>query len=332
MKDYSYVFNAHPSFIESMYKSYQQDSSSVDDGWRLFFDGFEFSGNRHSDTDAKPQISSNLSEKEFGVMSIIYGFRSRGHLLSTTNPLKPRKDRKPHLDLSDHHLSDEDLNKVFMAGNEMGLKNATLAEILDRLRLIYCGNLGVEYGHIENREKRLWMRDKIESRVFDGSYGLSLDKKKQILKKLNGAVIFEKFLHTKYVGQKRFSLEGGETTIAALDAIISKATEDKVEEIVMAMAHRGRLNVLANTLGKTYDQIFNEFEGMAILDQSFGDGDVKYHLGFSSQITMPSGKVVNLKLAPNPSHLEAVNPVMEGFVRAKADVLYGAIMTRSYPF
>ncbi len=331
MKDYSYVFNAHPSFIESMYKSYQQDSSSVDDGWRLFFDGFEFSGNRHSDTDAKPQISSNLSEKEFGVMSIIYGFRSRGHLLSTTNPLKPRKDRKPHLDLSDHHLSDEDLNKVFMAGNEMGLKNATLAEILDRLRLIYCGNLGVEYGHIENREKRLWMRDKIESRVFDGSYGLSLDKKKQILKKLNGAVIFEKFLHTKYVGQKRFSLEGGETTIAALDAIISKATEDKVEEIVMAMAHRGRLNVLANTLGKTYDQIFNEFEGMAILDQSFGDGDVKYHLGFSSQITMPSGKVVNLKLAPNPSHLEAVNPVMEGFVRAKADVLYGGDYDKVLP-
>jgi 2-oxoglutarate dehydrogenase E1 component len=322
MKDYSYVYNAHPSYIESMYKNYQQDPSSVDDGWRLFFDGFEFSGNGHSDTEAKPQLSSNLSEKEFGVISIIYGFRSRGHLLSTTNPLKPRKDRKPHLDLSDHHLTDEDLNKVFMAGNEMGLKNATLAQILERLRQIYCGNLGVEYGHIENREKRLWMRDKIENRSFDGSYGLSLDKKKQILKKLNGAVIFEKFLHTKYVGQKRFSLEGGETTIAALDAIISKATDDKVEEIVMAMAHRGRLNVLANTLGKTYDQIFNEFEGTAILDQSFGDGDVKYHLGFSSQITMPSGKVVNLKLAPNPSHLEAVNPVMEGFVRAKADVLY----------
>ena len=166
------------------------------------------------------------------------------------------------------------------------------------------------------------MREKIENRLLDGSYGLSLDKKKQILNKLNGAVIFEKFLHTKYVGQKRFSLEGGETTIAALDAIISKAAEDKVEEIVMAMAHRGRLNVLANTLGKTYDQIFNEFEGTAILDQSFGDGDVKYHLGFSSQITTSSGKLMNLKLAPNPSHLEAVNPVMEGFIRAKADVLY----------
>lgn len=322
MKDYSYVYNAHPSYIESMYKNYQQDPSSVDDGWRIFFDGFEFSGNGHSDTDGQQNLSANLSEKEFGVMSIIYGFRTRGHLLSTTNPLKPRKDRKPHLDLADHRLTEEDLNKVFLAGSEIGLKNATLAQILDRLRVIYCGNLGVEYAHIENREKRLWMREKIESRVLDGSYGLSLDKKKQILNKLNGAVIFEKFLHTKYVGQKRFSLEGGETTIAALDAIISKAAEDKVEEIVMAMAHRGRLNVLANTLGKTYDQIFNEFEGTAILDQSFGDGDVKYHLGFSSQITTPSGKLMNLKLAPNPSHLEAVNPVMEGFIRAKADVLY----------
>ena len=332
MKDYSYVFNAHPSFIESMYKNYQQDPASVDDGWRLFFDGFEFSGNGHSDSASmSDSLDQNLSEKEFGVMSIIHGFRSRGHLLSTTNPLKPRRDRKPHLDLADYQLNDDDLERVFLAGKEIGLQNATLAQILDRLKVIYCGNLGVEYAHIENREKRMWMRDKIENRIFDNSYGLPLEKKKQILSKLNGAVIFEKFLHTKYVGQKRFSLEGGETTIAALDAIIHKATEDKVEEVVMAMAHRGRLNVLANTLGKTYDQIFNEFEGTAILDQSFGDGDVKYHLGFSSQLTLPSGKIVHLKLAPNPSHLEAVNPVMEGFARAKADVLYNSDYDRILP-
>ncbi|MBL0026267.1 MAG: 2-oxoglutarate dehydrogenase E1 component [Saprospiraceae bacterium] len=332
MKDYSYVFNAHPSFIESMYKNYQQDPASVDDGWRLFFDGFEFSGNGHSDSASmSDSLDQNLSEKEFGVMSIIHGFRSRGHLLSTTNPLKPRRDRKPHLDLADYQLNDDDLKRVFLAGKEIGLQNATLAQILDRLKVIYCGNLGVEYAHIENREKRMWMRDKIENRIFDNSYGLPLEKKKQILSKLNGAVIFEKFLHTKYVGQKRFSLEGGETTIAALDAIIHKATEDKVEEVVMAMAHRGRLNVLANTLGKTYDQIFNEFEGTAILDQSFGDGDVKYHLGFSSQLTLPSGKIVHLKLAPNPSHLEAVNPVMEGFARAKADVLYNSDYDRILP-
>ncbi len=324
MKDYSYVFNAHPAFIESMYHNYQQDPTSVDEGWRLFFDGFEFSQNGHGVSDNEGQVAEkkHFSQKEFGVMSIIHGFRSRGHLLSTTNPLKARKDRHPHLDLADYGLEEADLQNVFFAGEEIGLKNATLAQILDKLRLIYCGNLGVEYAHIENREKRMWMREKIENRVFDGCYGLSAAKKKQILNKLNGAVIFEKFLHTKYVGQKRFSLEGGETTIAALDAIISKGAEGSVEEVVMAMAHRGRLNVLANTLGKTYDQIFNEFEGTAILDQSFGDGDVKYHLGFSSQIKMASDKTVHLKLAPNPSHLEAVNPVLEGFTRAKADVLY----------
>ncbi|MBK8624529.1 MAG: 2-oxoglutarate dehydrogenase E1 component [Saprospiraceae bacterium] len=332
MKDYSYIFNAHPSFIESMYKNYQQNAASVDDGWRLFFDGFEFNNNGHGVSDYDVQtFDKNLSQKEFGVMSLIHGFRSRGHLLSTTNPLKPRKDRRPHLDLADYNLEDSDNNKVFLAGEEIGLKNATLVQILDKLREIYCGNIGVEYAHIENREKRMWMREKLENRVFDGSYGINKDQKIQILNKLNGAVIFEKFLHTKYVGQKRFSLEGGETTIAALDAIIRKAGADKVEEVVMAMAHRGRLNVLANTLGKTYDQIFNEFEGTAILDQSFGDGDVKYHLGFSSQITLPNGKLVHLKLAPNPSHLEAVNPVMEGFTRAKADLLYGGDYDRILP-
>jgi 2-oxoglutarate dehydrogenase E1 component len=314
-----------------MYKNYVQNPSNVDEGWRLFFDGFEFGSTDKNVQESSPNALTNPSEKEFGVMSLIHGYRSRGHLLSTTNPLKPRKDRKPYLALTDYHLGEDDLHKVFMAGEEIGLKNATLDQIVERLKAIYCGNIGFEYAHIENREKRMWLRDKIENRIFDGCYGLTSAKKKQILNKLNGAVIFEKFLHTKYVGQKRFSLEGGETTIAALDAIISKATEGKVEEIVMAMAHRGRLNVLANILGKTYDQIFNEFEGYAILDQSFGDGDVKYHLGFSSQVTLPSGKLVHLKLAPNPSHLEAVNPVMEGFTRAKADVLYAGDYDRILP-
>lgn len=322
MKDYSYIFNAHPSYIESIYQNYQQDPSQIDDGWRLFFDGFEFNKNGDHQNGIQNGHAANLSQKEFGVMSIIHGFRSRGHLLATTNPIKPRKDRSPHLDLPDYGLEESDLSKVFVAGEEIGLKNASLTEILEKLKTLYCGNLGIEYAHIENTEKRMWMRDKIEKRILDNSYGLDLEKKKRILSKLNDAVIFEKFLHTKYVGQKRFSLEGGETTIAALDVIINKASSDKVEEVIVAMAHRGRLNVLANTLGKTYDQIFNEFEGTAILEQSFGDGDVKYHLGFSSQLKLETGKVVHLKLTPNPSHLEAVNPVMEGFARAKADLLY----------
>ena len=328
MKDYSYVFNAHPSYIESMYLNYKKDPQSVDEGWQLFFEGFEFGG---ESTDTSKNFNGSDAAKEFGVMSIIHGFRSRGHLLATTNPIKARKDRKPHLDLNDYNLSEQDVDKVFVAGEEIGMQNATLRQILERLKQIYCGNLGVEYAHIENREKRMWMRDMIEKRALAEDYGLDVEKKRRILKKLNGAVIFEKFLHTKYIGQKRFSLEGGETTIAALDAIINTAAQDKVEEVVIGMAHRGRLNVLANILGKTYEQIFNEFEGVSLPDQSFGDGDVKYHLGFSSMVKTPDDKTVHLKLVPNPSHLEAVNPVLEGFTRAKADVLYNSDYDRILP-
>jgi len=329
MQDYSYVFNAHPSFIESMYKNYKADPDSVDAGWRVFFEGFDFAEKSGSEQIGVTDFSG--SSKEFGVMAIINGFRSRGHLLATTNPIQPRRDRKPHLDLHDYALDEKDLGHVFRAGEELGLKNATLQQILDKLRGIYCGNIGIEYAHIENHEKRKWLQEKIEGRILIGDFGLNIKHKERILEKLNGAVIFEKFLHTKYVGQKRFSLEGGETTIAALDAAITLSADLGVEEIVFGMAHRGRLNVLANIMGKTYDQIFNEFEGTAVLDQSFGDGDVKYHLGFSSQIETPNGKPVHLKLVPNPSHLEAVNPVLEGFTRAKADLLYKGDYNRIMP-
>lgn len=335
MKDYSQVFNAHPSYIESLYKNYKSDPTSIDPEWRLFFEGYDFadenSGHSISDDQLGVAPSNSNISKEFGVMSIIHGYRSRGHLLSTTNPIQPRVNRMPHLELSDYNLTEDDRSQVFLAGAEIGLKNATLNEILDRLNQIYCGDLGVEYAHIENREKRMWMREKIENRNLRSDYGLSTEKKKRILDKLNGAVIFEKFLHTKYVGQKRFSLEGGETTIAALDAIINKGADLGVEEVVFGMAHRGRLNVLANTLGKTYDMIFNEFEGNTQLDQSFGDGDVKYHLGFSSMVTTLEGKCVHLKLVPNPSHLEAVNPVVEGFSRAKADILFDSEYDKILP-
>lgn len=333
MKDYSYVFNAHPTFIESMFKKYQADPTSVEDGWRTFFEGFEFAGhsNGNGAADAALPEVEEITRKEFGVLSIIHGFRSRGHLIATTNPIRQRRDRYPHLDLADYGLTDADLSKVSYAGEEIGMKNATLQQILDRLRTLYCGNLGVEYAHIENREKRMWLRDKLESRNLNSDYGLSITKKKRILEKLNGAVIFEKFLHTKYVGQKRFSLEGGETAIAALDAIINTASDDKVEEVVIGMAHRGRLNVLANIMGKTYEHIFNEFEGTAVPNLSFGDGDVKYHLGYSSQVKTLEGKTVHLKMTPNPSHLESVDPVLEGFARAKADILYGSDYDKILP-
>ncbi len=328
MADYSYVFNAHPTFIESLYKQYKDDPTSVEDGWRSFFEGYDFGGSQTNGngftvngTGTDIASSTDLS-KEFGVMSLIHGFRDRGHLLSTTNPIRQRRDRRPHLDLSDYNLEEADMKKTFAAGEEIGLKNGTLAQIIMKLKQIYTGNIGFEYSHIENKDKRMWLRDKIESRSLNASYGLSIEKKKRILEKLNGAVGFESFLNKKYVGQKRFSLEGGESIIAGLDAIISQGASAGVQEVVIGMAHRGRLNVLANIMGKTYEHIFNEFEGTAVPDLSFGDGDVKYHLGYSSIVKTSGGQEVHLKLVPNPSHLEAVNTVVEGFARAKADLLY----------
>lgn len=322
MNDYSYIFNASPAYIDKLYSQYQSDPSQLEDGWRTFFQGYEFNADSGNGTIAAATDGSPISIKEFAVLSIIHGFRTRGHLLSTTNPIRQRRDRKPYLSLSDYKLTDADLGSTFLAGEEIGLKNSTLKEIIDKLNTIYAGNLGFEYAHIENREKRMWLRDKIENRSANGSFGHDINKKKRILEKLNGAVIFEKFLHTKYVGQKRFSLEGGESTIPAIDAIINTGADLGVKEVLIGMAHRGRLNVLANIMGKTYDNIFNEFEGTAVPDMSFGDGDVKYHLGYSSQVTTPGKKEVYLKLVPNPSHLESVDPVLQGFARAKADILY----------
>ena len=338
MPDYSYVFNAHPTFIESLYAKYQKNPNSVEDGWKTFFHGFEFKNGSNGANGAAAALENGASaitnthiQKEFGVLSIIHGYRSRGHLLSDTNPIRRRKDRKPFLSLADYNLTQADLNTTFEAGHELGMGKSTLKNILDRLKTLYTSHVGFEIAHIENRDKRMWLRKKIEEHAHKKDFDLNIGKKKRILEKLNGAVIFEKFLHTKYVGQKRFSLEGGESAIPALDAVINKAADSSVEEVVIGMAHRGRLNVLANIMGKTYEHIFNEFEGTAVPDLSFGDGDVKYHLGYSSQTKTLSGKSINLKLVPNPSHLEAVNPVVQGFSRAKADLLYGSDYDKILP-
>ncbi len=319
MTDYSFLANAHPNVIEDMYQRFQQDPDSVESSWSAFFKGFDYAGLATGGNGA----DTHIEPKEFQVYALIKAFRNRGHLLSTTNPIRQRRDRKPNLHLEDFGLEESDLNKVFRVGRETGLeKPATLNEIITHLREVYCGNIGFEYHHIQDRTKRRWLRTRIESHKPGTDYETPLAKKRRILEKLNGAVIFERFLHTKYIGQKRFSLEGGENTIVALDGLINSGAEQGVREVVIGMAHRGRLNVLANIMGKTYEQIFNEFEGSAVPDQSFGDGDVKYHLGFSSQVQTPQEKEVHLKLVPNPSHLESVDPVVEGFARAKADLLY----------
>ena len=260
-------------------------------------------------------------DKETAVRNLIYAYRSRGHLLARTNPVRQRKDRKARLDLANFGLSDADLDTSFRNGAILGLGDApTLREIIAGLQSIYTGTVGFEYMYIRDPQVLDWFRTKAEHDALN--FNPSADYKKRILRKLNEAVVFENFLHTKFLGQKRFSLEGGETAIPALDAIIEKGAELGVREVVIGMAHRGRLNVLANIMGKTYEQIFSEFEGTAKPDLTMGDGDVKYHMGYSSEVQTESGHQVNLKLAPNPSHLEAVNPVVEGLVRAKIEHEY----------
>lgn len=329
MADYSYLSNAEPAAIEALYQQFKQDPTSIDEGWKKFFEGFEFAQERFpmlpSDgtqgSATKPtHLGGTISDKEVQVRNLIHAYRSRAHLRSKTNPVRERKDRKPILDLHYFNLSEADLDTEFLAGEEIGIGKASLRKIIDSLKYIYEGSVGFEYLYIRDPEKLHWLRDKIEKDAL--AFNPTVEKQKRILTKLNEAVVFENFLHTKYLGQKRFSLEGGETTIAALDAIINKGAELGAQEVMIGMAHRGRLNVLANIMGKTYEQIFSEFEGGATPDLTMGDGDVKYHLGFSSQVTATNGNKVELKLAPNPSHLEAVNPVVEGFVRAKLDGEY----------
>ena len=265
MKDFSAVMNAHPSYLENLYQSYLENPASVDESWKAFFMGFDL---------ARSNSSSENGHKEVSTIQ----FSSKEHLLSDTNPIRKRRDRKPHLQLQDFGLTEQDLSQKFQAGELIGKAQSSLKEILDHLQKIYCQTIGFEYSHIEDNEKRHWLRDKIEKNFQQRKFDIA--KKKRILEKLNDAVIFEKFLHTKYVGQKRFSLEGGESTIAALDAIINLGSEHQVEECVIGMAHRGRLNVLANIMGKTYEQIFNEFEGNAVPELS-----LSFRLCFTSSYT-----------------------------------------------
>ena len=327
MKDFSYITNSHPAFIEETYKAFVQDPSAVDPDLKKFFEGFDFAvSNGHAGTGAATSSAATPTAsgsgidwlKEINVYRLILGYRNRGHLLSTTNPIRPRKDRQANLDLSYFGLSELDLVQTFQAGKFVGLGATTLKNILTHLQTCYTSSVGAEFKYISSKEKVSYLIAEMETNF---KAPIHLDKKKHILEKLNQGVIFEKFLHTKYIGQKRFSLEGGESTIAALDAIINTAASHDVQEVVIGMAHRGRLNVLANIMGKTYEQIFSEFEGTAIIDQTMGSGDVKYHMGYGSEINTPDGKKIHLKLAPNPSHLEAVDPVVLGFARAKADVL-----------
>ncbi|MEO6253958.1 MAG: 2-oxoglutarate dehydrogenase E1 component [Ferruginibacter sp.] len=335
MKDFQYITNSHPGYIEGLYNDFVKDPTSVDVDMRKFFEGFDFAVASNSISTPLNGTSASLStsnpsnlDKEFAVFRLIRAYRKKGHLVAKTNPIRERKNRHANLELDFYGLTDADLTTDFQAGKFVGLGNTSLQNILAHLEKCYTGHVGVQIGYINDEKKQEWLTHAVEKTLLEP---VTLKQKKRILQKLNEGVMFEKFLHTKYIGQKRFSLEGGETAIAALDAIINTSANNQVEEVVIGMAHRGRLNVLANIMGKTYEQIFSEFEGNSVPDTTMGSGDVKYHLGFGSDVETADGKKLHLKLSPNPSHLEAVDPLVIGFARSKADVLYNSDYDKILP-
>jgi 2-oxoglutarate dehydrogenase E1 component len=333
VNDFSHLSASDNQYIDAMYESYQQNPDELDESWIQFFRGFEFGqGGSSTGTIDSSSMDDSQIRKEFNVFRLIQSFRARGHLLSDTNPIRPRQDRHARISLEDYNLSDADLTKGFLCGEFVGLgAGATLQDIMDLMRTMYCGTIGIEYMHSNNTDIRRWVRDKYESGAKNINY--PLEYKKRILNNLNHATIFESFLQNKYIGQKRFSLEGGETTIPALDAIINKGASLGTKEVVIGMAHRGRLNILANIIGKTYEYIFKEFNGGSVEDDSAdgGDGDVKYHLGFTSIKEAAGGEEVYLKLLPNPSHLEAVAPVVSGYCRSQVDLAHGGDESKILP-
>jgi len=329
MDKFSYLSNADVSAVEELYQNYMNDPKSVEEGWGKFFEGFEFARKNYEEEGTL--LSSNGKtavfepglnfDKEFKVLNLINGYRTRGHLFTKTNPVRDRRKYSPTLEIENFGLEKEDLKKSFQAGSEIGLSNASLQEIIDHLEETYCNSIGIEYRYIRKPDKVKWLEERFETNRNRPEF--SNEERKHMLHKLSQAVMFEQFLHKKFVGQKRFSLEGGEALIPALDALIEMGANMGVEEFVVGMAHRGRLNVLANIFNKTYDAIFSEFEGKEYEDNLF-DGDVKYHLGYSSDIKTDNGKNVKLTLSPNPSHLEAVDPIVGGISRAKVDDYLGS--------
>ena len=313
MDPYSFLNTAHAAYFAELYDQYLINPESVEPTWRAFFQGFEFGIDKASKKE--DHIPENIL-KEFKVVKLINAYRTRGHLFTKTNPVRERRKYVPNLDLENFELSNNDLELKFNAGEIIGIGNASLADILIHLERIYCDSIGIEYMYIRTPERIKWIQSKLNQN--DNRPNFSKDQKKHILKKLVQATNFEQFLQKKYVGQKRFSLEGGESLIPALDSIFENAAIMGVKEFVVGMAHRGRLNTLSNIFGKPAKEIFNEFDGKDYEEQIF-DGDVKYHLGWTSKRKSDSGIGIYMNLAPNPSHLESVGPVVQGISRAKQD-------------
>jgi len=318
MDKYSFLNAAHTAYFAELYDQYLVNPDGVEPSWRAFFQGYDF-GAEESGLNGEATIAAIPENvlKEFQVVKLIDGYRTRGHLFTKTNPVRERRQYQPTLALENFGLTKLDLNEMFDAGSILGLGKSKLSEIIKHLEAIYCDAIGVEYMYIRKPEEIKWIQDWIN--INDNHPTYNHDEKKHILKKLNQAVSFETFLHSKYVGQKRFSVEGNESLIPGLDTLMEKAAEKGVKQFVMGMAHRGRLNVLANIFGKSAENIFSEFDSKEYEEDDLFDGDVKYHMGWTSFREADSGAKVRMDLAPNPSHLETVNAVVEGITRAKLD-------------
>ncbi len=339
MDKYSFLNAANTQFFADLYDQYLENPDSVEASWRAFFQGFDFAresyGENFFEIESSEQTSRTIPvntpqevaiplsgkvEKELRVLNLIKAYQQYGHLFAQIDPLKERKTTVVSLDLESFGLSQADLNTVFDAAKELQLEPSTLSVILKKLQDTFTQTIGIEFEHLDSPEERKWFQSKLYSKSFTADF--SKEEKVRILKKIAESTTLENFFHNKYVGQKRFSLEGNEAVIPALDALIETATDQKeVKEVVIGMAHRGRLNVLINILGKNLQDVFSEFDGKDYENPEF-DGDVKYHLGLTTLHTTEKGGEVILNLAPNPSHLETVSAVLQGITRAKQDNHY----------
>ena len=326
MEKFTQVGNQEIAVIEELYQEYLSNPESVDESWRLFFKGFELA--RRNFKSPSSEQDTTLIDKEFAILNLIHGYRQRGHLFTKTNPVRARRKYLPTLAIENFGLEQADLERTFQAGNSIGIGPAKLADIVAYLEATYCESVGVEYVYMRQPEVVQWLQQRMES--SRNSQSFTDEKRKHIFYHLKLAVGFENFIHKKFVGQKRFSLEGAETLIPAMDAVIERGSELGIEEFIIGMAHRGRLNVLANILQKPYKNIFKEFYGTEY-EEEISLGDVKYHLGYEGEVTADSGKPIKLKLMPNPSHLETVSPIVQGMVRSRIDSAYGGDFCKVAP-
>ena len=327
MDRFTAVGNQEIGAIEAYYQSYLNDPGSVSESWRNFFEGFEL-GRNFDGQEITDDATSGRIKKEFQILNLINGYRQRGHLFTRTNPVRRRRQYSPTLDIRNFGLEDKDLDIISQAGNEIGIGPATLRRIIEHLEQTYCESIGVEYLYMRQPEIVEWLRLRMES--TRNHQKLSPEERKHIFYHLNVAAGFESFIHKRFPGQKRFSLEGTEGLIPALDAIIERGADQGIEEFIIGISHRGRLNVLANIMKKPYESIFNEFIGTEYED-AVVLGDVKYHHGYDNKIVTDSGSTVKLSLLPNPSHLETVGPLVEGMARSKIDHNYASDFDKVAP-